>query len=404
MNRNSTLIAALAAPFAIVLGLVFGLLLLGGGSSAGYASGCQQAGPGAAGQPPLTQYYVGAARQFHLGEDGYAYLAAINKIETWFGTNMAASSAGALGWMQFEPSTYIEYAAYTDATPDPPADPDDPQDAIYAAAADLHANGAPKNWSTAIFAYNHASWYVSEVETDAERYLGINGVSDLAGDIAAAWGSSTQPDWTPATPSSSEDVSSQAASTCPQQVLDVAPVPGKAAVIMPSGLARPPRQAPVDVQAMVDAGDRILAFDYQWGGGHADPAESDSQTSPDPQGGSEPGQNGTPGYDCSGATDYVLWGGGYGRSILEGADPASGELMSLGAAGADPQGWVTWYANTGHVFIEVAGIVLDTVHGASTVEPKGAPSTGPRWATGSQVGFELAYDGAFTARHIGASI
>ena len=199
-------------------------------------------------------------------------------------------------------------------------------------------------------------------------------------------------------------MSYQLSPSCPAEVLDVAPVPGRVAVIMPNGLARPPRDAPVAVQAMVDAGDRITAFDYQWGGGHTNPAQSDSQTSPEPQGGTEPGQNGTPGYDCSGSVDYVLWGGGYGNSLLDGADPASGELMTLGTAGVDPEGWVTWYANSGHVFIEIAGIVLDTVHGPTTVEPKGAPSTGPRWASATQVAFELGYDGAFTPRHIGAQV
>ena len=176
MSTNSTL-ALVAAPFLIVLGLLFGLILLAGGGSTGLPAACQQAGPSAAGQPPLTQYYIDAAHWFKLGADGYAYLAAINKVETAFGTNVAVSPAGAVGWMQFEPATYAEYSQTAGATPDAPANPDDPQDAIYTAAAMLHANGAPGNWPTAIFAYNHAGWYVSEVEADAERYIGINGLT-----------------------------------------------------------------------------------------------------------------------------------------------------------------------------------------------------------------------------------
>ena len=69
----------------------------------------------------------------HLGIDGSAYLAAINSVETSFGTNLAVSSAGAVGWMQFEPATWAQYAesvTYPTAT----ADPADPQDAIYTAA------------------------------------------------------------------------------------------------------------------------------------------------------------------------------------------------------------------------------------------------------------------------------
>jgi hypothetical protein len=407
MNSNTVI----ATPFVVVLGLVFGLILIAGSGTSGYEAVCSQAGPNPAGQPPLTRYYVNAARQFQLGADGYAYLAAVNKVETGFGTNIAESSAGAIGWMQFEPATYTEYSRVPGATPDTPADPDDPQDAIYAAAADLHANGAPKTWSTAIYAYNHADWYVTEVETDAKRYIGINGLSNLANDISAAWGASTQPEpqWTNPQQPTTENVSYTIAPTCPQQQLDVAPVPGELAVIMPNGLARPPQgtsnqPVPVPVQAMVDAGDRITSFDYQWGGGHANPAQSDNQTTPEPEGGTEPGQDGTPGYDCSGSTDYVLWGGGYGQSILDDADPASGELMALGEPGADPKGWVTWYANAGHVFIELAGIVLDTVHGPTSVQPNGAPSTGPRWAGATEVAFEQSTDGTFTPRHIGAKL
>ena len=39
----------------------------------------------------------------------------------------------------------------------------------------------------------------------------------------------------------------------------------------------------------------------------------------------------------------------------------------LGLPGQDPQGWVTWYATDGHVFIEVDGLVMDTVHGPRAV-------------------------------------
>ena len=188
-----------------------------------------------------------------------------------------------------------------------------------------------------------------------------------------------------------------AAGGCSELVDDVAPVPGRTAVIMPNGLARPPEQAPSDVQAMVAAGDRIHAFDYQYGGGHADPTLSDSQTDPQPQGGLEPGDDGTPGYDCSGATDYVLWGGGFGQSLLGDDLMASGGLESVGDPG--PGQWVTIYANVGHAFIEVAGIVLDTVHYAP-VEPTD-PSTGPRWQPGWIVPLQIAGDsyGGFIERH-----
>ncbi len=43
------------------------------------------------------------------------------------------------------------------------ADPYNPVDAIFTAARYLHAAGASKNLSQAIFAYNHAGWYVQSV-------------------------------------------------------------------------------------------------------------------------------------------------------------------------------------------------------------------------------------------------
>ena len=98
---------------------------------------------------------------------GYQYgidwriLAAINRVETNLGRNTHVSSAGAVGWMQFMPSTWRRWG--TDASGDGVADPYDPQDAIFSAARYLDAAGAQKNLRRAIFAYNHANWYVNEI-------------------------------------------------------------------------------------------------------------------------------------------------------------------------------------------------------------------------------------------------
>ena len=88
-------------------------------------------------------------------------LGAINKIESNLGQNMGPSSAGAVGWMQFMPSTWDRWG--TDGDADGVADPWDPEDAVYAAARYLAAAGAHDDISRAIFAYNHAQWYVDEV-------------------------------------------------------------------------------------------------------------------------------------------------------------------------------------------------------------------------------------------------
>ena len=88
-------------------------------------------------------------------------LAAINKVESNFGRNMGPSSAGAIGWMQFMPSTWLEWGM--DADGDGVADPWDPTDAVFSAARYLAAAGGATNISRAVYAYNHADWYVSEV-------------------------------------------------------------------------------------------------------------------------------------------------------------------------------------------------------------------------------------------------
>ena len=88
-------------------------------------------------------------------------LAAINKIESNFGQNMGPSSAGALGWMQFMPETWLRWGM--DGDGDGVADPWNPEDAVYAAARYLAAAGAHDDLSRAVFAYNHAQWYVDDV-------------------------------------------------------------------------------------------------------------------------------------------------------------------------------------------------------------------------------------------------
>jgi murein DD-endopeptidase MepM/ murein hydrolase activator NlpD len=88
-------------------------------------------------------------------------LGAINKIESNFGQNMGPSSAGAVGWMQFMPSTWERWG--TDADGDGRANPWGPEDAVFAAARYLAAAGAHEDISRAIFAYNHAQWYVDDV-------------------------------------------------------------------------------------------------------------------------------------------------------------------------------------------------------------------------------------------------
>jgi murein DD-endopeptidase MepM/ murein hydrolase activator NlpD len=100
-------------------------------------------------------------------------LGAVNKIESNFGRNMGPSSAGAVGWMQFMPSTWARWG--TDGDGDGLANPWDPEDAVYAAARYLAASGAREDLARAIFAYNHADWYVRDVLELASVFAGGGG-------------------------------------------------------------------------------------------------------------------------------------------------------------------------------------------------------------------------------------
>ena len=130
----------------------------------------------ASGVPPiLIPIYQRAAAAYGLGPQGASVLAGINEVETAFGTNLNISSAGAVGWMQFMPSSWETYGV--DANGDGVADPYNPEDAIYAAARYLSAAGMPADTYGAIYAYNHADWYVSEVLANAACFGGLGGAA-----------------------------------------------------------------------------------------------------------------------------------------------------------------------------------------------------------------------------------
>lgn len=106
----------------------------------------------------LLPIYQAASVQYGVP---WQILAAINEVETNFGTDLAVSSAGAVGWMQFMPETWLQYGV--DAVGAGYADPYNPVDAIFAAARYLHAAGASTNMRGAILAYNHSEAYVESV-------------------------------------------------------------------------------------------------------------------------------------------------------------------------------------------------------------------------------------------------
>ena len=125
-----------------------------------------------AGRPAsYLQLFQASAARYCPGLS-WTVLAAIGQIESADGQNVGPSTAGALGPMQFLPSTWATWGI--DGFGDTGA-PDimNPFDAVPSAARLLCAAGATsgaQGLRQAIFDYNHANWYVDEVLTLAAEY------------------------------------------------------------------------------------------------------------------------------------------------------------------------------------------------------------------------------------------
>jgi len=139
----------------------------------------------------------------------------------------------------------------------------------------------------------------------------------------------------------------------------VATIAGRTAVLQSNGKAAIPRGAPKRVRKLISAGNRLIGKPYKWGGGHAKLNDS--------------------GYDCSGTVSYALIGG-----TLLNSPMVSGSFMRWGSGGEGR--YVTIYANKGHIYMEVAGLRLDT-------SPIGdyTGAKGPRWrpVIGKRKGFKV---------------
>jgi peptidoglycan LD-endopeptidase LytH len=174
-DAPSAAIPELVVASALTLGLLTALgtvavlfTLLGvGGGEPGEALCAASADARTAIPADYLTLYQHAGASFGLD---WSVLAAIGYVESGHGVNLGPSSAGALGPMQFLRGTWVGYGV--DGDGDGRRDVMDPADAIPGAAKLLRATGAPANWPRAIFAYNHADWYVQEVLAQAERYRG----------------------------------------------------------------------------------------------------------------------------------------------------------------------------------------------------------------------------------------
>ncbi len=351
-------VGAVALTVVLLIGAT--LMTIGGVGAVGSASaGVGGSGDGVAAlalaeiPPEYLRLYQAAAQRYGLD---WAILAGIGKVECDHGRDPdpscthegAVNSAGAGGPMQFISSTWATYGV--DGDGDGRIDRWDPADAVYAAANYLHASGAPGNYRAAIFAYNHAGWYVAEVEGWAAKYRG--------------------PPTPPGAPGGGEgskggieggipSADTRLAGESPTPVLFIA---GERAVLSPDDghVALIPAGVPATVQAMVVAGNELQELPYG-PDGH-----------PDPRGATE--------EDCSSTVNYVLYRSGV-RPISEivADNPLAQDYVDWGAPG--PGRWVTIYSTTSptdHVFIVIAGLRLDTSHNGTDVGPNQGED-GPRW-------------------------
>ncbi len=123
---------------------------------------------------PLTdearQLYEEAATEYAIP---WTMLAGIGMAETAHGANTGTSTAGARGWMQFMPATWAQMGV--DGDGDRIADIHNDADSIYSAANYLTQSGVnrgPDGVREALWAYNHADWYVNDVLFYAHAYGG----------------------------------------------------------------------------------------------------------------------------------------------------------------------------------------------------------------------------------------
>jgi cell wall-associated NlpC family hydrolase len=100
-----------------------------------------------------------------------------------------------------------------------------------------------------------------------------------------------------------------------------------------SGTIPIPQNVPEVVQKVIAGANEIADFPYVYGGGHASFVDN--------------------AYDCSGSVSYALAAGG-----LLSTPETSGQLESWGAPG--PGKYITVYANAGHTYMYVDGILYDT--------------------------------------------
>jgi cell wall-associated NlpC family hydrolase len=205
------LLAFLVLPMLLVGGVS---MLFSGGSSANCGPQSKAAQPGVSAQAANTvpadylKWFRKVGLQYNVS---WTVLAGIAKVEsndgrtTLPGVNSGSNAFGAAGPMQIgikgasgnswggapvHPASQVVDGVAVDEDGDGKASVYEPADAIAGAAKYLVAHGAQQNVPTAIFAYNHADWYVQEVldwsSTYATGGFTVSQVNQGGSGVAAA--------------------------------------------------------------------------------------------------------------------------------------------------------------------------------------------------------------------------
>jgi hypothetical protein len=295
-------IALVAAAALLPLLFLAGLFLASGSAAVGSeGSLCTVRGKGGNGIPAeYVPWLERAATKYRLGPRGFAIVAAIHEVESDFsrsplpGVRSGTNSAGAAGPGQFLAGTWAIYGV--DANGDGWRDIYSVPDSVFATANYLRASGAPRHWRAAIFAYNHAEWYVEEV-------------------------------------------------------LEVAAGLGAGEICQPSSSARLGElpSAPVARIEYVAGWIEARHINYCWGGGHAErPGPSHGTYCVNAEGRRILGSQ-KKGLDCSGAVRWLLILAGY-------PDPGPFRSDQFGAAYPAGSGRrMTVWSNVDHVFVTING-------------------------------------------------
>ena len=259
-----------------------------------------------------------------------------------------------------------------------PPDVHNEVDAVYVAAAILRAAGAPADWAAALKSWNDYPPEWAQVDQLVSQYTQAG-----QGHGGAPPGTATP--LPPSAPSQGD---------CAAGPLTGPMSPGSQSRILPDGLATIPQDAPAAVQRAIAAGNRIIHTFYSQerrAGMLAHVQDS---------------------YDCSGASDYILYQAGLSDPTVDVGDAVAGTGITIESYGQPGPGrWITVFGSTGHEFIKVDNIVMDTAHYApvqpsSVPDPyppddptNGGPTSGPRWQPASIIPSQLADGNTWVPRH-----